>query len=120
MIALAGKDSLFADVRSTSEALRDKLVGVEQQLFQVKVTAHGQDGVRWTATLAEKLLYLGDEVGESGDAPTEQARQVAQLLHGQLATITAEVARLLREDVAAFHNRLRRRNLHPVVTSGRP
>ena len=119
LIALAGKDSSFADVRSASEALRDKLVGVEQQLFQMKVTGRGQDDVRWSPKLTEKLLYLADEVGGSDYAPTEQAKQVAQLLHGQLATIKVQVSRLLKEDVMTFNDKLRGRNVHPVVTSER-
>jgi hypothetical protein len=119
LVALAGKDSSFADVRTASDALRDKVVGVEQQLFQMKVTGRGQDDVRWSPKLTEKLLYLADEVGESDHAPTEQAKQVAQLLHGQLATIKAQVSRLLKEDVAAFNDKLRGRNVHPVVTSKR-
>jgi len=85
----------------------------------MKVTGRGQDDVRWSPKLTEKLLYLADEVGGSDYAPTEQAQQVAQLLHGQLATIKAQVSRLLKEDVVAFNDKLRGRNVHPVVTSER-
>jgi hypothetical protein len=119
LIDLSGKDSSFADVRSSSEALRDKLVGVEQQLFQMKITGRGQDDVRWAPMLTEKLLYLAYEVGSSDHAPTDQAKQVAQLLHGQLATVKSQVAQLLKQDVTAFNDKLRGRNVHPVVTSDR-
>ena len=53
LLTLAGKDSSFADVRSASDSLRDKLVSVEQQLFQMKITGRGQDDVRWPPMLTE-------------------------------------------------------------------
>jgi len=119
LITLSGNDSSLADVRSASEALRDTLVGVEQQLFQMKVTGRGQDDVRWPPMLAERLLYLADEVQSSDYAPTEQAQQVAQLLHGQLQAIKGKVVQFLKTDVPAFNERLRGHNVHPIIGDGR-
>jgi hypothetical protein len=120
LLALSGKDSALADVRSASESLRDKLVGVEKQLFQMKITGRGQEDVRWSPMIVEKLLYLADEVGGSDYAPTEQQRQVAALLHERLTTVKAQVAQLLAQDVVAFNDRLRGRSaVHPIVTSSK-
>ncbi|HKV52735.1 MAG TPA: hypothetical protein VJO52_16190 [Gemmatimonadaceae bacterium] len=115
LLALAGKDTAFADVRSASDSLRDKLVAVEQQLFQMKITGRGQDDVRWPPMLTERLMYLAGEVQRSDQAPTDQAKQVAELLHGQLLTIKGQVAQFLKTDVTAFNDKLRGRNVHPIV-----
>jgi len=115
LTTLAGNDSSFADVRSATDSLRDKLVNVEQQLFEMKVTGRGQDDVRWPPMLVEKLMYLADEVQRSDAAPTDQAKQVAQVLHGQLQTVKGQVAQFLKTDVTAFNDKLRGRNVHPIV-----
>jgi hypothetical protein len=115
LLTLAGKDSTFADVRTASDSLRDKLVSVEQQLVQLKVTGRGQDDVRWPPMLSEKLMYLADEVQRSDAAPTDQAKQVAELLHGQLQTIKNQVAQFMKTDVTAFNDKMRGRNVHPII-----
>jgi hypothetical protein len=56
-------------------------------------------------------------VQRSDAAPTDQAKQVAEMLHGQLLTLKAQVAQFLKTDVTAFNDKLRGRNVHPIVGS---
>jgi photosystem II stability/assembly factor-like uncharacterized protein len=115
---LAGKDSTLAELKNTTEALRDKLVNVEQQLFQMKITGRGQDDVRWSPRITEQLLYLAFNVGDSDYQPTDQAKAVAKVLHDQLAEVKTKIDQLLKQDVPAFNEKLRGKNIHPVVSEG--
>jgi photosystem II stability/assembly factor-like uncharacterized protein len=112
---LSEKDSTLTDVKKASEELTDKLVTVERQLMQMQVTGRGQDNVRWPVQIAEQLLYLAESVGGSDYAPTASQKEVAKVLHVKLEKVKAEVDRLLKQDVPAFNERLRGRNLHPVI-----
>lgn len=116
---IAEKDSTYSDLKPSTTQLRDKLVGVERQLYQMQLTGRGQDGVRWPAQLAEQLLYLASSVGGSDYAPTASQKEVAQVLHARLVKVKAEVESLLKNDVPAFNERLRGRSVHPVISSGR-
>jgi len=112
---LSEKDSTLTDVKKASEELTDKLVTVERQLMQMQVTGRGQDDLRWPVQIAEQLLYLAESVGGSDYAPTASQKEVAKVLHVKLEKVKAEVDRLLKQDVPAFNERLRGRNLHPVI-----
>jgi photosystem II stability/assembly factor-like uncharacterized protein len=116
--AIAGKDTGFADLKRSSEALSQQLVSVEQQLYQMRITGRGQDAVRWPAQIAEQLLYLAESVGGSDYAPTAQQKEVALLLHDRLAKVKVHVDQLLKVDVPKFNEGLRGRSVHPVVSSG--
>jgi hypothetical protein len=91
---------------------------VEQQLFQMKITGRGQDDVRWSPRITEQLLYLAFNVGDSDYQPTDQAKAVAKVLHDQLAEVKTKIDQLLKQDVPAFNEKLRGKNIHPVVSEG--
>ena len=106
-------DSTLADVRSAADSLDQKLLAVEQDLFQVRVTGRGQDLLRWPMKLAEQLLYLAGTVQGSDFAPTAPQRQVQQVLAGQARDVRARLDRVMGAggDLAAFRTFLRSRNL---------
>ncbi len=55
------KDHEVAEEISTAvESLDKKLISVEGELYQMKLTGTGQDGIRWPAKLAGKLGYPSD------------------------------------------------------------
>jgi photosystem II stability/assembly factor-like uncharacterized protein len=114
---LSVKDTSLADIKRSSDSLSAKLLPVERQLYQMLLTGRGQDAVRWPTQLTEQLLYLARSVGESDYAPTAQQKEVAQVLHDRLVKVKVQVEQLLKQDVPAFNERLRGRNVHPVITS---
>ncbi|HXY32253.1 MAG TPA: hypothetical protein VEI06_16215 [Gemmatimonadaceae bacterium] len=116
LTALAGKDTSMAAMKSASDSLEQKLVAVERQLYQMRLTGRGQDGVRWPAELVEQLTYLARNVGSSDYPPTAQAKEVARELHDRLTKIRTQVDQLLKQDVPAFNDKLRGKNVHPVVS----
>jgi photosystem II stability/assembly factor-like uncharacterized protein len=118
LAALVGKDTTFGDLKTSTEGLTQKLVSVEQQLYQMRITGRGQDAVRWPPRLAEQLDYLAQSVGGTDYAPTQQAKEVAKLLHDQVVKVKAQVDQLLKQDVPAFNDKLRGRSVRPVISSG--
>jgi hypothetical protein len=113
--ATIGGDTTRADVRAAADSLDRGLAAAEEQLFQVKATGRGQDGVRWPGRLAEQLVYLANSIGGSDYAPTESQRAVAALLHEQARSARAQVDRVLQRDVTAFNEMLRRKNLQNII-----
>jgi hypothetical protein len=93
------------EVIAAADALDAKLIGVEENLIQLKLTGTGQDGIRWPAMLFERIAYLAGAAGSADFRPTDQALEVQQAFDGLLAT-----------DVAAFNAMLGERDLGMVVT----
>jgi hypothetical protein len=108
-------DRAVADVRASADTLEKKFTMVEDSLVQLRLTGRGQDGVRWPAKLASKLLALGNNVGGSDYAPTAQAREAHVYLKEQLRLVKAAYDQLMRE-LPAFNDLLRRRNLQNIIS----
>ena len=108
-------DSARTDVRTAADSLDRKLVLIERRLFQTRITGRGQDLIRWPMRLAEQLAYLGDEVGGSDFGPTKSQRDVAQLLHDQLVSVSGDVGRAMEREVPAFNEMLRGKKLENII-----
>jgi hypothetical protein len=103
------------DVREAAEALDKKVIAVEENLLQMRVTGRGQDALRWPFKLAEQILYLANQVTGSDYRPTASQREVHQLLHDQAKTVTAQWDELAAKDVGAFNAMLAERKLTGIV-----
>jgi hypothetical protein len=113
-----GTDSSRADVRAAADSLDRKMIATERILLQTRVTGRGQDQVRWPMRLAEQLVYLAQEVGDSDFGPTASQREVQQLLHEQARAAHTQVDQLLQREVAQFNDMLRKRKLQTLITVG--
>ena len=112
--ALPG-DQDGAPVGAAADELNGKLVEVEENLVQLKLTGRGQDNWRFAPKLAQKIDYLEAEV-ESGDfKPTTQAVAVHDELKEQEAIYRQRLALLVEKEVAAFNGLLRQRNIQNVI-----
>jgi hypothetical protein len=111
-----GADRAKADLRAAADSLEAKFVGVEDGLHQLAVTGRGQDGVRWPDKLAEQIDYLAGGIASTDDAPTTQAREAAKLFQASLVEHRSRLDALLKTDLPAFNELLRRRNVQNVVT----
>jgi hypothetical protein len=112
-----GRDESAAAIRTAAKDLSAKLVDVEDNLIRMKVTGRGQDGVRWTPKLIDKIGYLADEVETSDYQPTTQQVAVHDELKEKAATYRQRLRLLLGKEVADFNALLRQRNV-PNVVSG--
>jgi hypothetical protein len=103
------------EVRDAAEDLDKKLLAVEENLFQVRVTGRGQDLLRNPAKLAEQLLYLATQVTSGDFAPTSAQREVHQLLHEAAITHEQQLAQLVATELAQFNALLADKKLAGVV-----
>ena len=67
-----GTDENGASLHAAADQLNGKLMDIEDNLIRLKVTGRGQDGVRWSPKLIDKLGYLANEVESSDYQPTTQ------------------------------------------------
>jgi hypothetical protein len=105
-----GNGETARPVRSAASDLGGKLVGLEGKFLQLNATGRGQDNVRYSPMLAQKLTYLASEVGQSDFPPTTQAKAVAQELHQQAQQYQQQFAQVM-EDVQRFNVMLRERDI---------
>jgi hypothetical protein len=109
-----------AVVRATSD-LQRKLVDIEMNLVDLRLTGGGQDGVRFGSKLLAKLNYLANGMASSDFKPTNQHGEVQKVLNEELKTHLAALDTLFARDVEAFNQLLRTRNLpHILVRSRTP
>src|SRR5262249_40606198 len=101
--------------------LGGKLVGVEGKILQLNATGRGQDNVRYSPMLIQKLNYLASEVGQSDFPPTTQAQAVAQELHQQAQQYQQQFAQVI-EEVQRFNAMLREHDIPNIFLpkAGRP
>jgi hypothetical protein len=104
-------------VKASIDSLADKLVAVEEDLVQLRITGRGQDVIRYPAKAGEKLVYLIGDVGSSDHAPTQSQRDVAAVLQERIRNARAAFDRVMRDDVPRFNTMLRNRGLEGIVTT---
>jgi len=102
-------------VRAAADTLDQKLVAVEETLFQMRVTGRGQDLLRWPMRIAEQLMYLVNSVTSSDFAPTAPQREVQHLLSIQVRDARARLDRVMSGDVAGFRQFIRSKNLPNLI-----
>ena len=85
----------------------------------MKVTGRGQDGVRWSPKLIEKIAYLSGGVESSDFQPTTQQIAVHDELKEQAATYQQRLKLVLEKEVAGFNALLRQHNVPNVIAGAR-
>src|SRR5262249_35147234 len=81
-----GSGESSAPIRAAADQLNDKLIEIEDNLIRLKMTGRGQDTVRWSPKLIDKIGYLANEVESSDYQPTTQQVAVHDELKEQAAT----------------------------------
>ncbi len=105
-----------ADLIQAGEALQAKLIAVEEELIQLRLTGTGQDGVRWPAKVSERLRYLAGNIATADFRPNVQQGEVHTVLQARLTESRRALDALLATDVPAFNRMLQQRNLPGVIT----
>jgi photosystem II stability/assembly factor-like uncharacterized protein len=113
------------DVQKEDEAivkaideLDQKLLDVEENLHETKVTGRGQDALRWPSRLVFKLAHLANGIGTADFAPTDQQIAVHEMFQKQIRELKTRVDGLLETDLGAFNAMLREKNIANVVPKG--
>jgi hypothetical protein len=115
--AEVGKDETGVALRTAGDQLNAKLIDIEENLIKMKATGRGQDNVRWTSELVEKLGYLANEVESSDDHPTTQQVAVHDELRERAATYRQRLSLLLGKEVSDFNALLRQKDVPNILTT---
>ena len=104
-----------AQARAAATQLQQRLMDLEMNLVDLRLTGQGQDGVRFASKLISKLNYLANGVGSSDFRPTAQHGEVQQILAEEVRTNVSALEALLAKDLAAFNEMLRGRGIPNIL-----
>jgi len=111
----SGASADYAAIKSAADALDNKLIEIEDNLIQRRLTGQGQDTVRWPPKLLSKINYLGQGLTAADFPPTNQHREVQALLKSQLASHRSRLDDVLSKDLTAFNSLLHDRGIGNVI-----
>ena len=105
------------EVLTAAEELDEKLIGVEENLFQMRLTGGNasQDSLRWPAKLLTRLATLASGIGKSDFPPTTQQIEVNELLADQLTTYNSLLSELLASELPAFNTVLEEKDIPRII-----
>jgi hypothetical protein len=106
-----------ADVKTAAESLEKKLIGVEEELVQLRITGRGQDLIRYQAKLAEKFVYLINDLNGSDNPATEPERNVGNVLKERSRAARAALNKVMNDDVETFNRMLREKGLAGIISN---
>ena len=115
-----GRTVSDADVKAAITALETKLVDLEMNLVDLRLTGGGQDGVRFGSKLISKLGYLANGLGNSDYKATDQQGEVQVLLNGQLRGQLSALESVLGGELNSLNMLLRTKNIPNVVGGPAP
>ena len=102
-------------MKQAADALEKKLLEIEDQLVQRRLTGQGQDTTRWPVMLVGKIDYLATNVADSDGPPTTQARDVHADHKKQIASLQQQLSGVLEKDLTEFNRMLRDRGIQNVI-----
>jgi hypothetical protein len=106
-----------AQVRAAVDTLTAKLVNLEMNLLDLRLTGEGQDAVRFEARLLQKIGYLAGGVASADFRPTDQQVEVRTLLNRQLDEQLRALDALLARELAALNQTLLAKGL-TIIAAG--
>jgi len=104
------------DIVKAGKELDDKLIEVEENLVQLKLTGGSQDILRWPMKLYGKVSMLAGTVASGDFAPTEQSREVHAMYKELIADYQAQLKALLEKDIPSYNDLLKQNDLQGIVT----
>ena len=104
-----------AEIVKPAQELEQKLVELQQNLMELRVTGRGQDGVRFGARLLNKLGYLANGLASADYRPTNQQLEVQKVLQEQLRKQQSALEALLTRDLKALNELMRGRGVPNIV-----
>ncbi len=128
LTAVLQEEEGAAAVMTSVEELEEKLLAVEENLFQMQLTGAGQDIFRSPAKLYSQYCTLAGAVAGAADIgygyddypPTTQQVEVHEVLKERLTTYKTQFNELLDQDLPAFNNLLKRNNLANIIVPESP
>jgi len=112
--AVADGSQLSPAIVKAANELDKRLIAVEENLIQRRLTGQGQDTVRWPPKLISKLNYLASGIAGADFAPTNQHREVKTMFEEQLNAFRARLDHLLKDDLEDLNKLLREKSLPAI------
>jgi photosystem II stability/assembly factor-like uncharacterized protein len=103
------------EMKDAAEDLDKKLIDIEDNLIQRRLTGQGQDTVRWPPKLISKLTYLANGLASGDFAPTSQQQQVHEMFESQVSSLKKRLEDVVNSDLANFNRMLREKNVGNVI-----
>ena len=104
---------------ANADELNGTLIAVEEKLLQLKITGTGQDRVRWPTKVWGRLTYLANAVAVADFPPTDQHREVHQVLRERLSAFEQELEQLMQNELPAFNRTLEDNGLPRIVAGSK-
>ena len=117
--SLGGQSAASAEVRQAGDTLERKLMDVEGQIIDLRLTGRGQDEVRYPVKAAGQINWLASGIGASDFTPTSQQREVQAILAKTVRDTRSALDRLLQRDLATFNGMLKAKGLK-TIDAGQP
>jgi photosystem II stability/assembly factor-like uncharacterized protein len=101
--------------KSATDALDKKLIDIEEELIQRRLTGQGQDAVRWPPKLLTKISYLAGGLASGDFGPTKQQLAVQTMFKQQLTGLRQRLDVVLSQDLTTFNKLLADSNIKTVI-----
>ena len=95
--------------------LDQKLIALEGNLVELRETGRGQDSIRWGPNLIGHIRNVANGLASADFRPTDQQVEVQTLLQERLRTHVNQLEGLLNNDLSAFNELLRTRNVSNII-----
>ena len=95
--------------------LDQKLIALEGNLVELRETGRGQDSIRWGPQLISHFQNVATGLASADFRPTNQQVEVQTLLQERLRTHVNQLNGLLSNDLSAFNELLRTRNVSNII-----
>jgi hypothetical protein len=114
---IEGLDRIVRDepISKACEELNRKLIDLEMNLFELRLTGTGQDSVRWGSRLISKINYLASGLASGDFRPTTQQVEVQREFEERLRVISGQFESLMGKELAGFNEILRKRNVPNII-----
>jgi hypothetical protein len=110
-----GKESV-EQVTKAGKDLDEKLIGVEENLVQQKLTGGSQDILRWPMKMYGKVSMLAGAVASGDFPPTDQSSEVHAMYRKMIADYQAQLKDILEKDIPRYNELLAQNELEGIVT----
>ena len=102
------------DVLAKLEELDTKMIAVEMELFQMRVTGRA-DVLRWPSGLYTKFGSLAGEIRRADFPPTEQQVDLHKVLEKQLSSHQEKYREILARDLVELNTMLKSKNIAGII-----
>lgn len=102
-------------VLEAARELDKKLIKVEENLFQMRLTGSRDDILRSPCQLHYKLSFLAYCIGQSDFPPTKQQVEVYEMFKEQIALYKAQLDQVIKKDLLDFEDLLKEKNIPHVI-----